>query len=864
MKKVLIYATLAMISAMMMLNGCKSAGASQQTKKTNKVLLIAQSGKSNYQIVLPDKKDSGLADKYLQKGAKLLQSCVKEASGAELPIVRENKISSAKNCIYLGNTKYLRSKGINTAKFTNWTWINKMQDQNLIIAGHDFKPVLNDRRGRYAFILGTVKGITAFLQRDLGVRFILPGKNGIHVPKQKTITVNENLDIKKTPNIKFIYGRRTEFFYEIANNFLPSAGIKLYGGHSYYHAVPVKKYAKTNPEYFILKGGVRNPKGNHLCISNPEVQNLIYREMLKWLDKGYSTVELAQTDGYKPCECRNCKKYGNVKDPGEKLWILHRKLAKKLKKDRPGKKVIIISYGPTLHPPKTFKDFPDNVIIELCSYSPENFQRWSKCEVPGGFMTYIYNWGYYQSVGLTPKRTPKFSCEQTKLFFRNKVRGVYLCGFGELFGLEGPAYYAYGRAFDTPENASPQLLTDEYCRAGFGKAYIPMKKFYDVLFKRLELYSGVSSYSDAKVALPKSPRVILAYNYSPDVLKTMETNLQRAEKLAESFKVKKRLLLVRKEFDYVKNLASIIHIYNAYRTSPNWQFFDKLADLINQRKRMVKAVCRKGRVARLKDWPHVTFLGGVDTQTLKVNGRQGAILSAPFNWNTSLLKKKKVLPGLNQKKLTIYKAAGAIPINANFDSGIWKTIPYQSMGEIQMGQLQEQTRFKMAYDTNNLYIAFNCTLPVGKMKFFPVGRDGSAWGQECMEIFIDPFASREKNYHFIFNPVKNSYYDAARGFIEDQLDPQYDKNDASWNGKWYYYNWLDQKNNKWKALVKIPFKSLKLTSPGKGTTWLMNIGREHYIPGTKKLELSLWSPNLEAMNFHEKEAFGEVVFAGKK
>ena len=855
MKKILILA-----ASLLLLNACKSP----ETAKADKALLIARSGKSNYKIVIPDKKDSGVADKYLLKGAKLLQSCIKESCGAELAIVREAEMSMGANGIYLGNTRYLRSTGVNAANLEGWTWINKVQDKNLIIAGHDFKPVSESKRGRYSFILGTVKGITAFLQRNFGVRFVLPGKNGIHVPRRKIITVAQNLNIKKTPNIKFIYGRRTEFFYEIANNFLPSAGIKLYGGHSYYHAVPVKKYAKANPEYFILKGGVRNPKGNHLCISNPKVQDLIYREMLKWLDKGYSAVELAQTDGYKPCECQNCKKYGNIKDAGEKLWILHRKLAKKLKKDRPGKKVIIISYGPTVLPPKTFKDFPDNVIIELCSYSPESFQRWNRYKVPGGFMTYVYSWGYYQSVGLTPKRTPAFSCEQTKLFFRNKVQGVYLCGFGELFGLEGPAYYAYGRSFDMPESTNPLLVTDEYCRAGFGKAYVPMKKFYDVLFKRLELYSDTSSYSDAKIVLPKSPRVILAYNYSPDVLQTMEANLQRAEKLAESSKVKKRLILVRKEFDYVKNLASIIHIYNAYRTLPNWLFFNKLADFINQRNQMIDAVCSKGRVAKLKDWPYINFLGGVDKSTLKFNGRLGATLSAPFNWNTALLKKKKVLPGLNRKKLIIYKTSGKVPANGNFDSGIWKGIPFQSMREIQMGQLREQTRFKIVYDANNLYIAFSCTLPVAKMKFFPVGHDGPAWGQECIEIFIDPFASREKNYHFIFNPVKKSYYDAARGFIEDPLHPHYDKDDASWNCKWRHYNWLDRKENVWKALVKIPFKSLKLTTPGKGTTWLMNIGREHYIPNTKKLELSLWSPNLEAMNFHEKEAFGEVIFAGEK
>jgi hypothetical protein len=358
--------------------------------------------------------------------------------------------------------------------------------------------------------------------------------------------------------------------------------------------------------------------------------------------------------------------------------------------------------------------------------------------------------------------------------------------------------------------------------------------------------------------------VILAYNYSPDVLKTMDTNLQRAEKLAEGQKVKKRLALVRKEFDYVKNLASTIHLYNAYRTVPSWQAFNTLADSIERRNRMIDALCRKGRVAKLKDWPGIDFLGSVDIETLKVNGRQGGPLSAPFNWNTALLKKKKVLPGINKKKLAIHKASAQIPVSGDFDRGIWQDIPYQSMGEIQMGQLREQTRFKMAYDADNLYIAFNCTLPVDEMKFSPVGHDGAAWGQECLEIFIDPFGNREKNYHFIFNPLKNSYYDAARGFVEDPLDPQYGKNDASWNGKWAYYNWLDRKNRQWKALVKIPFETLKIASPGRGSTWLLNIGREHYIPNTKKLELSLWSPNLEAMNFHEKEAFGEVAFAGER
>lgn len=56
-----------------------------------------------------------------------------------------------------------------------------------------------------------------------------------------------------------------------------------------------------------MLGGIRQPKGNHLCISNPEVQELMLKEMERELDRGYEWVELAQTDGYQECECAECQ-----------------------------------------------------------------------------------------------------------------------------------------------------------------------------------------------------------------------------------------------------------------------------------------------------------------------------------------------------------------------------------------------------------------------------------------------------------------------------------------------------------------------------------------------------------------------------
>ena len=98
-------------------------------------------------------------------------------------------------------------------------------------------------------------------------------------------------------------------------------------------------------------------------------------------------MEIAQTDGYVACECKKCADLYGVSDRGEKLWILHRSIAERLNKEMPGKKVLIISYGPTANPPKTFNAFPENTMIEICYYDDARLEAWKKIKVPQGFTT---------------------------------------------------------------------------------------------------------------------------------------------------------------------------------------------------------------------------------------------------------------------------------------------------------------------------------------------------------------------------------------------------------------------------------------------------------------------------------------------
>lgn len=858
--------------------GCQ--GTIDTPVKEKKMLSVAKDGKSDYQIILPEKFADKNIEKFLKDTAALMQQSFKEGAGAAVPIVQENAADKKKPGIFIGNTEFAKTQGIDVSKFQGWTYMSAVYGNNIVLIGNDRQG--NPEASHYsAYFLGSVKAAITFMEQNMGVRFLLPGSNGTEIPKIKEISVSSNLNEKITAPIEYCSGRQQEMFYDIANNFFGPAGIKLYGGHSYYDAVPKAVYAEKHPEYFALLGGKRIPVDNHLCISNPEVQNLIYAEMLKWLDKGYDMVELNETDGYRPCECENCKKLYGVDDPGEKLWILHRDLAARLLKDRPGKKVMTLAYGPTAAPPATFKNFPENMMIELCLYTQEYFEEWSKYSVPAGFTAYIYNWGNYQRVGLTPKRSPKFCEDQVNLFVQNNVKGIYRCGFGELMGMEGPVYYVYGKTLGNvkktaaasaqpwvcaeaghsgaSEKSNYTALLEDFYRNAYGEAAAPMRAFFEIMYPRLEAYSMM----ERNGSLPLNPRVVLAFIYSPDVLNTMSKNLDRAKALATSPKAKIRIALVEKEFEYVKNLASIIHLYNAYYLKMNQQNFDQLAVEIDKRQAMIESFFDdKEKMRPFPGWPEVRFLGNDTKNHVIINSRLSGQLGAPYNWNTGILRKNNILPGVGKKTMKVVKASDAVTMAGSFDQGAWKKAEAQDLGEIQLGTLSLKTKFKAIYDNENIYIAFNAELP-GNEKYTACGQDGPSWGQECFEIFIDPFGSREKHYHFIFNPVDNSRYDAAVGFITDPLDPRYGKPDVSWNGSWEYKNILA--DGMWTAFVKIPFKTLGIQAPAKGSNWCVNIGREHHIKSKNNakasiIEYSLWSPNLETINFCDPEAFGEAVF----
>ena len=823
---------------------------------------LVENGEPVYAVVVPDGKPQ-----LAMEAARVFVRIVQRASDAKLPILEETAAPAGPK-VFIGLTQAAEKAGLGIDKLKGQSCVLKAIDGNLFLAGNDLvRPTKTPRP--YWTVPASRRAVQIFLREYLGARWLWPNRKGLgtHVPRNETPNFPADLDLRWEPTFPWIANSsfRQGEGYNLNTHFKASIPFATYGGHSYYSAVPKDTYGKTNPTYFALISGTRNSSQNHLCISNQAVQELLYKEMLKKLDEGFEAVELAQTDGYIPCECAPCQAIHP--DVGEKLWIVHDKLAKRLAKERPEAKVIIIAYSITAEPPQTIERFGKNVIIELCSYTPTNMAAWQK--KADAFMVYTYNWGYYHTIGFGPKTTPEMAARQIRFFRDNSIKAIYVCGNGESWGLEGPVYYIWNRLVDDPD-CDWEAELDDYYRSAFGDAYVPMRAFYAALHDRLKLYGGIGRWGDQlpgakSVGLARRPEDHYTYFFPPTLLKALGGYLARAKELEPEGVVSKRLGLVERNFQCVSDVATVFHLYRAYQLRPNWNSFDALADAIKQRDARVRSFFEVGgKLAEIDGFPAMFARQGV--KGALVGGRMTGTLSSPFFWDVDLLREKRVLPGVSTRKLRITRATAPIKADGRLDEAVWQTTQADSLGEIGMGKVTVKTQVRMVYDDKDLYLGIVCNEPLidrlASDWWKSHGRDGKVYTQDSLEIFLDPVGDLRQYYHLICSAIPDSKYDAAFGLQQDPIHPLYNKSDLDWNGEWTSKGTIDQQAKRWSVEVVIPFESLGVSAPSKGSIWKMNLGRERFVQNAHRgdPELYMWSPNLEERSFHSLAAFGDLVF----
>lgn len=856
-------------------------------------LILLQGRKTDYQIVLPEEFDSDVVASSLQQTALLFQSALR-ANGAETTVVSEKRRDTNRPAIFLGNTEFARQNGIDLSALKDWSYVLRAINGNIVIAGHDQAArgeSTNPRRPNWDRV-GTAKATADFLREYLGVRFLYP-----EIAAYTPIGANQKLDLMATPAIEFLPLPQASVpsdldvqkspvlrvntahpagggFYDLALNRFPRVD-EMFGGHTWERAIPPEIFWESHPEYFALINGqrLRPVSGTaQYCLSNPDVQELIYQDCAAWLNKGYALVDLGQPDGFRECQCEECKNlYGPSSNWSEKIWLFHRQVAERLQASHPGREVNLMSYILTAQPPRSFQSFPANTSIMLTGTREQDLAPWKDFDVPRGFTGYVYNWCPNLGTRYTPMRTPGFVESQVRRLAANRIQSLYRDGPGQLFGLEGPVYYVMGRMLDDPQNNMASSLLTEFYEAAFGdrSTVFYMRAFYDQLYHAIEIYSNlVGTRCDYWVYEPSTgqrprktvqdPFALIAFIYSPRVLEEMEVNLAYAEKQARTDKVRTRISLVRTEFEYLKHLARVVHLYQAFHVEPDEGSKTRLLDAIDARNAFIESLYdQRGNGKLSGSWSHVLFpFPGHTANHLRLayDGYQEPYANSCFNWNTELLRNS---PTAGPKQMSVSQANQPVTL----ESPQWlETQGHDLTFVVPLKELPRRTRLRFLYDQQHLYIHAECDLPPGHPTEYPkFPRDQSLSAQESLDLLFQPQPSQEIFYRLAVGPNQDSQFDAASGLITEPLDPRFNKDDPDWNGSWSAATRIDRQQNRWQALLTIPFAMFSVDPPPSETVWRANFARNHLV-SRGQIDRCIWSSSVTSQSIDDRSLLGELLF----
>ncbi|MBN2643040.1 MAG: DUF4838 domain-containing protein [Victivallales bacterium] len=357
---------------------------------------IVRDGQPNATIVVSEN------NKHLKKAIQDLNEYLFKISGSKLP-VKTDKQEISGNMILLGDSKFTAELGLDSRTLKSEEFIIKTYPGKLVLLGNRERLIDGWYKQKTQ---GVLWAVYEFLEQ-LGVRWYYPDELWIYVPEIKTIEVS--MDIKKSP----AFTVRDFLTRPWSSNKLFFRGGNYEGGKRSVHsdAYWAEAYHAIHPEYFAtLESGEKaltapNPNAKHhhrrrwdghLNYTNPMVLEQFIKDIHVWYDK--SDPELIKN--WKRCVnavglpneliipfCPNDGIAIDQSEASKKLLAINKdrnlfgkasdlihsfslKLAERLKKDFPKKRLFLAAYSQYSAPPVSIDKMPDNCYVSLCTMQP--------------------------------------------------------------------------------------------------------------------------------------------------------------------------------------------------------------------------------------------------------------------------------------------------------------------------------------------------------------------------------------------------------------------------------------------------------------------------------------------------------------
>jgi len=461
-------------------------------------LPIVQAGRSDYVIYhQADAPDS------VKTAALDLQRYVQAVTGAKLALVN----APQPRMIGLGSSPAAVAQSLSAEKMPLESFRVVTRGSDVFILGPD---TANDElTPQGGTTNGTANGVYAFIERFLGVRWLMPGPHGDYVPHAEALSIPDT-DWSETP---FFLNRRVPYTQERT----PASkqwwarqrlGWSLFLSHSHnFRAIKPEAFT-THPEWFPEGGGVRVPPSGEykLCLTNEGLIEAFAAAAIKAFDDNpqMTSFSLSPSDGGGWCQCAKCKALYET-DPNGDLSVtpavinFYNRVAEIVGRKYPDKVLAGYIYANYVYPPsKPFKLAPNMFLVWAPSfdygftlYRPDMQQRWEAL-VPQ-WLKVTDKIAYYDLPNcvhneLGAPNPPglkilKFLYPRLK---KANMKGVYVYG-SPAWGYAGPMNYLLAKLAWNPDEDVDALFS-EYVEKAYAEAAPEIKRFFLLLDDETEKY----------------------------------------------------------------------------------------------------------------------------------------------------------------------------------------------------------------------------------------------------------------------------------------------------------------------------------------------------------------------------------------
>ena len=433
--------------------------------------------------------------------AKLLAGKLQMIFGIDAGLAADSEKISG-NIIAVGNTVYNKED------------MSQMDADSYVIAAFSHGVSIAGSGNR-----GLIDGVYRFLSDFCGYEVYT--KDVIGYTDEKKLAVPADLLISCTPFFEY---RRLDTKsaedpeYALAHSLNSIVGFPAYQGGIVEYYGPMAhslvnfycspdKYFDSHPEYYALRDGRRVP--DQLCLTNPEVLEIVTREVLELLAEEYDPdaalqiVSLTQADNQNYCTCPSCKALDrkNGSHAGSMISFVNAVADAVKEAGYDNAAVDTFAYQYTRECPTNVVP-RDNVIVRICSIEccfghtlddkrcPENVGFMKDLKKWGDICDNIYIWDYANNYSETFLPFADFGVLQRnmQIFYENGVRGEYTEGNYYMDSCNGEFYelrtYLLSKLMQDPYRDDYDELMTDYLVNVYGPGGVWLKKFIELTEKR--------------------------------------------------------------------------------------------------------------------------------------------------------------------------------------------------------------------------------------------------------------------------------------------------------------------------------------------------------------------------------------------